>query len=73
MPKGDKVMRLAAVTPLIEAGRVMLPQLAPWLDDFIAELLQFPNGAHDDQVDSFSQFLNYRQERNYNSIRIIPF
>jgi len=31
---------------------------APWLGDLLAELLAFPNGRHDDQVDSVSQFLN---------------
>lgn len=73
MPTADKAMRLAAVSPLIEGGRVLLPRSAPWYDDFLTELLQFPNGAHDDQVDSFSQFLNYWQDRNYNSIRTISF
>jgi predicted phage terminase large subunit-like protein len=73
MPKADKVMRLAAVSPLIEGGRVLLPRSAPWYDDFLTELLQFPNGPHDDQVDSFSQFLNYWQDRNYNTIRVVQF
>jgi predicted phage terminase large subunit-like protein len=73
MPKADKVMRLATVSPLIEGGRVLLPRSAPWLDDFLTELLQFPNGPHDDQVDSFSQFLNYWQDRNYNTIRVVSF
>ena len=63
MPKGDKFFRLAQVAPLIESGAVRFPGSAPWLDDFINELLQFPNGAHDDQVDSLSQFLLYMKER----------
>ena len=29
-----------------------IPQDAPWAADFIAELLQFPAGKHDDQVDA---------------------
>ena len=73
MPKGEKAMRLAAVSPLIEGGRVLLPRSAPWLDEFLVELLQFPNGRHDDQVDSFSQFLNYMQDRSYNTIRVVSF
>jgi predicted phage terminase large subunit-like protein len=63
MPKGDKAMRLAAVSPLIESGAVLFPRSARWRDDCIIELLQFPNGSHDDQVDSISQFLNYMIER----------
>jgi hypothetical protein len=30
--------------------------------DFLNELLAFPNGRHDDQVDSISQLLNWVQE-----------
>lgn len=53
----DKVVRAYAVTPLIEAGRVFLPESAPWLLEFIEELSAFPNGEHDDQVDSFDMAL----------------
>ena len=34
-----------------------------WLEDFRAELMQFPNGRHDDQVDSLSQFLACVEQR----------
>ena len=34
-----------------------LPERAPWLEDFLVEMMQFPFGRHDDQVDSVSQFL----------------
>jgi len=54
----DKVARAYAVTPLIEAGRVYLPESAPWLHDYVEELSSFPNGEHDDQVDSTTQALN---------------
>lgn len=50
----DKVARVNAITPLIEGGRVYLPKKAPWLDDFVNEAIQFPNGTHDDQVDALS-------------------
>ena len=39
----------------IEAGRLFLPQSAPWLTTFETELLTFPQVRHDDQVDSLSQ------------------
>jgi len=48
----DKVSRTTAILPLIEGGRVFLPDTAPWLDDFIEEAVTFPNGNHDDQVDA---------------------
>ena len=44
-------------TPKIEAGRVFLPKDAPWLHEFKVEVMAFPNGKHDDQIDSLSQFL----------------
>jgi predicted phage terminase large subunit-like protein len=55
----DKVSRAYAVTPLIESGRVFLPETAPWLLDFINSMATFPNAAHDDDVDSTTQALNY--------------
>lgn len=48
----DKVARTNAVLPIIEGGRVFLPEESPWLDDFIDEAVSFPNGNHDDQVDA---------------------
>ena len=59
-PKESKEARAAAVTPLWEAKNVFLPPagLYPWVaKDFIPELLSFPAGAHDDQIDSMSQAL----------------
>ena len=58
-PKGDKITRMSAQSAKIEAGQVWLPQSAPWLQDFLAEMLAFPGGRYDDQVDSFSQFLGW--------------
>jgi len=55
----NKVARAYAVTPLIEAGRVFLPENAPWLFDYIEELSAFPNAEHDDQVDSTTQALAF--------------
>lgn len=56
-PEHDKVVRLEAQSAVIEAGHVLLPEKADWLGDFRAEMLAFPYGRYDDQVDSVSQFL----------------
>ena len=56
-PGTDKVMRLHAHTTAFESGRVLLPQTAPWLDDYMAELTGFPGSRHDDQVDATTQAL----------------
>ena len=64
-PEGGKLERMAAQTAKIEAGHVHLPENAPWLGEFLSELLAFPNGRHDDQVDSVSQFLFWWQRENF--------
>jgi len=45
-----------AVTPLFEAGNVYVPFGAAG-DDYIEEMIAFPFGAHDDQVDQTTQYL----------------
>jgi predicted phage terminase large subunit-like protein len=55
----DKMARAQSVTPLIEAGRVFLPESAPWLADYLDEMAGFPTAVHDDSVDSTTQALNY--------------
>ena len=60
-PDGSKIARAYAVTPLWAAGNVFLPPAEhyPWLRDFVDELVSFPAGAHDDQVDAMTQALRY--------------
>ncbi len=70
MPGNNKLARLVGVSPLIEAGRLHLPQEAEWLGDFEAELLHFPEGRHDDQVDALTQLLQWAQARNFDRLRI---
>lgn len=58
-PEGGKEARAAAVSPLIEARNVWLPNpaRAPWVDELIEECAAFPNATHDDQVDALTQAL----------------
>ena len=65
LPEGGKLTRMEAQTAKIEAGQVLLPKDAPWLDVFLSELLAFPHGRHDDQVDSVSQFLAWALQNPY--------
>ncbi len=55
----DKVTRLFVQAAKFEAGLVHFQKNARYLPDLLAELLAFPNGRHDDQVDSISQALAY--------------
>jgi predicted phage terminase large subunit-like protein len=63
-PDGDKVARLNAVTPEMESGNFWVPnpEQNPWVNDYIAELIAFPGGANDDDVDSTSQGLKILQD-----------
>lgn len=63
-PQGGKIARAQAAQPMVEAGNVWLPNPRPygrllperaWVDDFLHQLCIFPTGAHDDDVDAFSQ------------------
>ena len=47
----DKETRALPVMARMEAGTVYFMQGAPWLGDYEDELLVFPNGEYDDQVD----------------------
>lgn len=55
----DKFTRFASVSPLFEYHRILIDKDARWREEYEKELLTFPNGTHDDQVDSTSQYLNY--------------
>src|SRR5258708_37818459 len=62
-PKGlDKETRLRLQTPIFEQGFVLLPERAPWMPEYVAELTGFPGTSYDDQVDSTSQALAYMRE-----------
>jgi predicted phage terminase large subunit-like protein len=67
-PEGGKLSRAAAASPQLESGNWYLPHpmLKDWVDGFITECATFPSGAHDDQVDAWSQgakrLLHFRSE-----------
>jgi predicted phage terminase large subunit-like protein len=58
-PKGSKYERMIACTAMIEGGKVWWPDQAHWRGVFEHELMMFPNGKHDDQVDALSQGLRW--------------
>jgi len=68
-PKGDKASRVESHSAKIEAGHIRFPRQAGWLDAFLDEVLRFPSGRHDDQVDALTQFLEYyaRLQRGWRS------
>lgn len=76
--KESKDARLAAVTPMIEAGNVFLPgkknaldewePAYPWVAHFIEECAAFPNGTNDDMVDAMVHALRFFQPQTWNLI-----
>ncbi|WP_051132610.1 phage terminase large subunit [Sphingobium bisphenolivorans] len=56
----DKETRFVGTLGEVEARNLLLPAQALWLDAFRSELKAFPSGRHDDQVDSFSQFVQFQ-------------
>jgi len=58
---------MSAQSAKIETGQLLLPTKAHWLEDFKEEILAFPAGRHDDQVDALSQFLGWT-ERGFGMI-----
>jgi predicted phage terminase large subunit-like protein len=60
-PQTSKEARLAAVSPLYQAGNVHYPspRLNSWVEINISEVLSFPNAKHDDTVDVASMAVNY--------------
>ena len=53
--QGSKESRAEVALPRVHAGQVYLPDGAPWLEEWVEEFGSFPNGSHDDQVDTLSQ------------------
>ena len=58
-PTGDKIVRMSTPSAKIEAKAVHLPRTAVWLNDLKTEMLSFPFGTPDDQVNSIAQALAF--------------
>lgn len=59
-PEGSKYARAVAITPLVEAHDVVLPdpvavEGTAWVTDLTEEARDFPGASHDDTVDGMSQ------------------
>ena len=52
----DKVSRANSVAPILESGMVWAPY-TDWAEELVEECAAFPNGDHDDMVDSTTQAL----------------
>jgi len=50
----DKESRARSIQGRMQQGKVYIPRAAPWAADLERELLRFPSGDHDDQVDALA-------------------
>ena len=64
-PKDSKEIRANYASEPLEYGKIFLKRNASWLDDFRAEIVSFPYGRHDDQVDAFSQLIIERKQKTF--------
>jgi predicted phage terminase large subunit-like protein len=69
-----KRSRVEAAVPFVMAHNVHLPQKDDntkdrWVWEFVEECAQFPKGAYDDQVDTFTQAVAFLQPEGWRSLR----
>jgi predicted phage terminase large subunit-like protein len=50
--RGDKAIRAQSIRGRIAMNGLYVPTDAPWVPDLISEMMSFPVGVHDDQVDA---------------------
>ena len=50
--RGDKAVRAQSMRGRMAMQGLLVPKDAPWVSDLIAEMMSFPVGVHDDQVDA---------------------
>lgn len=69
LPQGSKIARAQAISPIVEAGNVHLPEPSrnPWVADFIEECAAFKgtSGEVNDQVDAMTQALNWFNQARF--------
>jgi predicted phage terminase large subunit-like protein len=70
--RGTKEARFDSVAPLFEAGNVWLPHpsIAPWVGEFVEEIVTFPFAKFDDQADTLSQALQRYKTKSRPSMKL---
>lgn len=65
-PQDEKMIRVARILPILQEGRVVIvsrPGHNSWVEPLISELVNFPNGRYDDQVDSITQAVSWAEPK----------
>lgn len=53
-PVADKAQRAQSIAARVAMGKVFFPQGVPWVEKAINQMMAFPNGTHDDFVDTLA-------------------
>ena len=61
-----KESRINNSTGSIANRNIFIPKEATWLFDFEQQVMQFPNGRHDEDLDCLAQFLTWLQNKSIN-------
>ncbi len=81
-PYGGKLSRAQSMAPLWESGSVELPDpkvfngqdgnpdVRGWIEDYIHNICTFPKAAHDDDMDSTSQALNWMRVNSFGLLEV---
>jgi len=58
-PVDSKIVRFARHVDKIVGGKIRIPKCSAFNGMFVDEIMRFPNGDYDDQVDAMTQFLDW--------------
>lgn len=62
-PVSDKPTRARTLQAMMADGKVVVSPDKPWLADFVAEMMSFPAGNHDDMIDALAIMAQLSQDK----------
>lgn len=72
-PQQDKESRVNAISAMFESGKVKFPKGAEFLPVYERELLEFPGGRNDDQMDATTHVLAWARDHAERYVRpVLP-
>lgn len=60
----DKMVRAQPLRGRMQVGKFWVRENAPWKDEYLTEMLRFPAGKHDDQVDATAHCVRLTMSKN---------
>jgi predicted phage terminase large subunit-like protein len=70
-PEGGKEARANAIEALWDEGKIWIPHesIAPWITEYLREMLGFPSMPYDDQVDATTQAVVYLYSKKIGKLK----